>query len=80
MKFRSADRTAQLCAKVGSYSKISTQAAAWMALEHVNANNLQHIAVLHRNYIDDCWPNSNFKEIIGIRLEFREVADMNSQN
>ena len=66
--------------KSAQTQRFSTRAAAWMALVHINANNLQHSAVLHKNYIDDCWPNSNFKEIIGIRLEFREVADMNSQN
>ena len=66
--------------KSAQTQRFSTRAAASMSLVHINAINAQHSAVLQRNYIDDCRPNSNFKGIIGIRLEFREVADMNSQN
>ena len=66
--------------KSAQTQRFSTRAAAWMSLVHINAINAHHSDVLHRNYIYDCRPNSNFKEIIGIRLEFREVADMNIQN
>ena len=66
--------------KSAQTQRFSTQAAAWMASVHINEDNLQHSAVLQKNYIDDCWPNSNFKEIIGIRLEIWQVADMNDHN